>query len=100
MVVLGDASREEGGGHVVRVAFAEFNHAFLAHVLRAVQQEHVTGLHAVFYKESCLVAVLREVLNQNSGVDLESQLLDQCKHDGFIVTGRETFSLNEIVKFH
>jgi hypothetical protein len=75
-VVLGNRLAQKGRWHIVRVVLRYCNHALLANVFGTVEQEDAGGVHSILDKETGLVLVFGEVLDENARCDFKSELLN------------------------
>ena len=74
------------------------NHALLAYVFGTVEQEDTGGVHGILNKETGLVLVFGEVLDENARCDFKSELLNQSEDNSIVIRVFESVLLNEIVE--
>ena len=97
-MVCFDLLRQNGRRDIAWAALAHGDHSFLTDVLGAFQREDIGRLLAVPDEEFCLKSVLREVLDNNSWLDLKRQSFDKSHCDSFIIFLREIVILDEIIE--
>ena len=100
LIVLADALGENSGGLVGLIGLGEHDHALLAEVLRTLQAEDSGGSNAVFDEELSLELALREVFEEDSGVDLLGEVLDEGHGLGLLITVAQVVLTDEAIVVH